>query len=280
MCAYKPDIILGELTLSLLGKVGLILRGPPTVPNINGTSFSVSNNTFTENELVEIPMLNGGGDSCTFTTKVWNVQQAGAVGVIMGNNVGENWISPMWPSDEPFVSLINIPSISVSHNTYSQLLYAYQLTNEVIVTLSNEAELHPSASHHSFWQTISYVTLAVFSGFSILLGSYIIVRALMRKFRQMWDERQRTRRLGSIPLIQYQECLLDSNESEAVDVEEQERPENWTHNQTCVICLNEFDEGELIKLLPCRHGFHEDCINRWLISAGKCPICVQQVFEI
>ncbi|KNA10208.1 hypothetical protein SOVF_146530 [Spinacia oleracea] len=46
----------------------------------------------------------------------------------------------------------------------------------------------------------------------------------------------------------------------------------------CVICLEEFKnnktEGPLIKkTMPCKHEFHEACIDQWLHNARFCPIC-------
>ena len=34
----------------------------------------------------------------------------------------------------------------------------------------------------------------------------------------------------------------------------------------CSICLGEYEEGDAIKRLPCRHVFHADCIDKWLID--------------
>ncbi|CAN4114190.1 unnamed protein product [Withania somnifera] len=42
----------------------------------------------------------------------------------------------------------------------------------------------------------------------------------------------------------------------------------------CVICLSEFRIGEKIKILPkCNHGFHVNCIDKWLNSHSSCPTC-------
>ncbi|KAK1399152.1 RING-H2 finger protein ATL16 [Heracleum sosnowskyi] len=42
----------------------------------------------------------------------------------------------------------------------------------------------------------------------------------------------------------------------------------------CVVCLNEFQEQDTVKLLPsCKHGFHLDCIDIWLQSNDNCPLC-------
>ncbi|CAN6461091.1 unnamed protein product [Victoria cruziana] len=45
-------------------------------------------------------------------------------------------------------------------------------------------------------------------------------------------------------------------------------------NLECAICLSEFDEEDVFRLLPtCGHGFHPDCIDVWLSSHCTCPIC-------
>ncbi len=42
----------------------------------------------------------------------------------------------------------------------------------------------------------------------------------------------------------------------------------------CTICLANFDNEDLVKILPCQHIFHNDCINVWLQNYNyKCPIC-------
>lgn len=42
----------------------------------------------------------------------------------------------------------------------------------------------------------------------------------------------------------------------------------------CVVCLNEFQESDMLRLLPkCSHAFHLDCIDVWLLSNSNCPLC-------
>ncbi|XP_009619518.1 RING-H2 finger protein ATL78-like [Nicotiana tomentosiformis] len=49
----------------------------------------------------------------------------------------------------------------------------------------------------------------------------------------------------------------------------------------CVICLSEFGVGEKIKVLPkCNHGFHVNCIDKWLNSHSSCPTCRNCLIEI
>ncbi|PNT75296.1 probable E3 ubiquitin-protein ligase ATL44 [Brachypodium distachyon] len=42
----------------------------------------------------------------------------------------------------------------------------------------------------------------------------------------------------------------------------------------CAICLAEFAEGELLRVLPgCGHGFHAPCVDAWLRTCATCPSC-------
>ncbi|KAG6975373.1 hypothetical protein JG688_00002444 [Phytophthora aleatoria] len=49
-----------------------------------------------------------------------------------------------------------------------------------------------------------------------------------------------------------------------------------TEAETCPICLDDFEDGADVKVLPCQHFFHVDCINPWLEGrSGRCPLCKQ-----
>ncbi|CAG8515779.1 9662_t:CDS:1, partial [Scutellospora calospora] len=44
--------------------------------------------------------------------------------------------------------------------------------------------------------------------------------------------------------------------------------------ETCAICLEDFDEGDNIRELPCRHWYHVECIDPWLTTkSSSCPLC-------
>ncbi|GJQ12087.1 hypothetical protein GpartN1_g3878.t1 [Galdieria partita] len=48
---------------------------------------------------------------------------------------------------------------------------------------------------------------------------------------------------------------------------------------SCPICLEEFVQEDLIRILPCKHEFHGDCIFSWLVERGKCPVCKYSITE-
>jgi len=55
----------------------------------------------------------------------------------------------------------------------------------------------------------------------------------------------------------------------------------------CSVCLAPFATGDMVKTLPCRHAFHQACIDQWLLDKGRqraragesvrglaaCPLC-------
>jgi len=51
-------------------------------------------------------------------------------------------------------------------------------------------------------------------------------------------------------------------------------------NTTCPICLDDFEDGQLVKVLLCLHGFHVQCIDPWLVVSNElCPVCKKNIFE-
>nr|GEX31798.1 hypothetical protein [Tanacetum cinerariifolium] len=41
----------------------------------------------------------------------------------------------------------------------------------------------------------------------------------------------------------------------------------------CSICYDEYQKGQMIAALACKHTYHEGCINNWLSRKRACPNC-------
>uniref|UniRef100_A0A6T6C4K2 RING-type E3 ubiquitin transferase n=1 Tax=Compsopogon caeruleus TaxID=31354 RepID=A0A6T6C4K2_9RHOD len=41
----------------------------------------------------------------------------------------------------------------------------------------------------------------------------------------------------------------------------------------CPICMESYVASEELRLLPCLHGFHVNCVDSWLRLKGTCPVC-------
>ncbi|XP_029992558.1 E3 ubiquitin-protein ligase CIP8 isoform X2 [Sphaeramia orbicularis] len=44
-------------------------------------------------------------------------------------------------------------------------------------------------------------------------------------------------------------------------------------NTQCQICFCDYTNGEKLRMLPCFHDYHVQCIDRWLKDNATCPIC-------
>ena len=42
----------------------------------------------------------------------------------------------------------------------------------------------------------------------------------------------------------------------------------------CSICTEDFNQGEDVRVLPCNHKYHPECVDPWLLNvSGTCPLC-------
>ncbi|KAM1074208.1 hypothetical protein ACFX11_019384 [Malus domestica] len=46
----------------------------------------------------------------------------------------------------------------------------------------------------------------------------------------------------------------------------------------CSVCLSDFEEGDKIRQLKCKHTFHQGCLDKWLQEyRATCPLCRTKV---
>ncbi|XP_056463322.1 E3 ubiquitin-protein ligase Arkadia [Gadus chalcogrammus] len=71
----------------------------------------------------------------------------------------------------------------------------------------------------------------------------------------------------NIPATPESRKLLGKQEEEEEGADEEDTEEK------CTICLSILEEGEDVRRLPCMHLFHQLCVDQWLLTNKKCPIC-------
>ncbi|KAG8638002.1 putative RING-H2 finger protein ATL19 [Manihot esculenta] len=153
-----------------------------------------------------------------------------------------------------------------------------------------------SSSLHSLFQLI----LAF-----VLIGAFLVVVALLFyevfQWRQAIDNHNRSNLEAQMDILESQssehieEIFLRLPEELAGVYLEEQQKERHQREQTirnlpppldydtyktttsiteCAICLDEFGSGDLCRLLPlCKHIYHFECINQWLLEELTCPIC-------
>ncbi len=78
-------------------------------------------------------------------------------------------------------------------------------------------------------------------------------------------------------LTQDQVELLDEEDFEPSADQEDEEGDS---SECCAVCLEEFEAGEKVRVLPCGHKFHGDCLVPWLTERhASCPLCKMDVLK-
>lgn len=45
----------------------------------------------------------------------------------------------------------------------------------------------------------------------------------------------------------------------------------------CMICLEDFQAGDRLRVLPCFHRYHSGCVDNWFSRSRLCPVCKHDV---
>lgn len=71
-----------------------------------------------------------------------------------------------------------------------------------------------------------------------------------------------------LPVAMLQDCGCASSDGA------HDNGSSYAHSMdVCGVCLVDFDDGDELRVLPCGHYFHKECIDHWLLnSATVCPI--------
>ncbi|KAJ2373214.1 hypothetical protein IW150_003729 [Coemansia sp. RSA 2607] len=52
-----------------------------------------------------------------------------------------------------------------------------------------------------------------------------------------------------------------------------------SEDRMCAICLSDYEDGEVLRLLPCNHHMHQACVDEWLHINKSCPLCKREAVE-
>lgn len=183
---------------------------------------------------------------CTFEEKVRNAQNASYSAVII-YNVNSDKVISMGGQDDDL-----IPSVFIGFTAAEEILrkYTFEINPDVRLILTNDDPFDINA----------YLL-----PFAIVVGVCFLVMLGIVLFKCIQDHRRRRRHrlpksaLKKLPIHKFK----DGDPFE-----------------TCCICLDDFEEGDKLRILPCDHGYHSKCIDPWLVKNKRiCPQCRKRVFE-
>ena len=81
-------------------------------------------------------------------------------------------------------------------------------------------------------------------------------------------------RIDQLPTSKYNSGKpTSSSTSSSSSTESSSNDPDPNQDNTCSICMSEFEDGETIRRLPCFHAYHSSCIDQWLKQKAQCPVC-------
>ena len=237
---------------------------------------------------------------CDFIDKVRTAQTAGAIAVVVANDQGEH-LFKMYSSDEDTSDVI-IPSVFVTTGTGNALpgsTIVLNATGECARPLPRvlasdappalaRARVGPARilssppspmltsalarcraddfgdddfMHPYFFMAIVLLGLSVTLACTLTATLVGYLAVIFKKRRQRSECRRAVQKLKT---KSYTAPVLAEGETE--------------DPTPCTICLEDFVVGEKLKVLPCGHQYHQECIEPWLLEKSSlCPLCKQNI---
>ena len=71
-------------------------------------------------------------------------------------------------------------------------------------------------------------------------------------------------RINTLPTLQFVPSMAEGKEENHTEVK-------------CQVCQFPYEEGEVLRRLPCEHCFHKDCVDSWLETKDTCAFCRKSI---
>lgn len=185
-------------------------------------------------------------NNCTFEEKIRNAQKAGYDAAIV-YNVDSNELERM---SAKHGEDILIPSVFVGYTSGLLIVQEYLYNSDYIIFIKEDNPFNIN--------THLIIPFSILVGLCFIIMIVYMVYKCAREQRRLRRHRLPKKLLKKIPTIKF-------GKSQPYE--------------TCAICLEDYVEGEKLRVLPCAHAYHCQCIDTWLTKNRRvCPICKRKVF--
>ncbi|NXG67936.1 RNF13 ligase, partial [Baryphthengus martii] len=187
---------------------------------------------------------------CNFDIKVLNAQRAGYKAAIVHNVDSDDLIS-MGSNDIEVLKKIDIPSVFIGETS------ANSLKEEFTYEKGGHVVLIPEFSLPLEYYLIPFLIIV---GICLILIVIFMITKFVQDRHRARRNRLRKDQLKKLPVHKFKKG-------------------KWSFSyDVCAICLDEYEDGDKLRILPCSHAYHCKCVDPWLTKTKKtCPVCKQKV---
>ncbi|XP_047027409.1 protein goliath-like isoform X1 [Helicoverpa zea] len=203
--------------------------------------------------------------SCNFEIKVQNAWRANATAVLIYNDRDTTLLEKM--------------KLSTDNGRNISAVFTYKWKGEEIVRLVDNGTrvmigiikgrtfAHVSNNINKtsvLFVSISFIVLMVIS-LAWLVFYYI------QRFRYIHAKDRLSKRLCCAAKKALSKIPVKSLKTEDREVQ--------GDGECCAICIEPYKVSETLRSLPCRHDFHKNCIDPWLLEHRTCPMCKMDILK-
>ncbi|KAK6317085.1 hypothetical protein J4Q44_G00124850 [Coregonus suidteri] len=134
---------------------------------------------------------------------------------------------------------------------YIVLIRRYDCNFEIKVLHAQQAGFSAAIVHNMYSETLLNMKLQQCGMIILVMVVILIVRCVQYR-KRMRKNRLTKEQLKRDPIHKF-------TKGDEYDV--------------CAICLDEYEEGDKLRVLPCSHAYHSKCVDPWLTGTKKLALC-------
>ena len=162
-------------------------------------------------------------------------------------------------------------------------MWALNLT-QIHVTQVDSTTPHPGSGNPP-WSTLHFVIIML----SMLMMCFcMFVATIFRPFQRVVIVRPTSARIEGatqeeidrLPIKRYMKSTepdAKQEEGEASEMPPFVSDKDESEEELCPICLCDFETGDKVRVLPCQHIYHPECVDNWLVTNKSCPMCKRNI---